>query len=241
MKSCITTRAGVKAISLLGAALASHVASASMSSAVTAPLPSVRSRFSSRIFSENGSRATSNFACSASSRKISRSRPPALSVALASKLLVDIRAFSAPSRVGLLGCRRRPAWLPILSRRVGRQQDEGLAGGGREGPEVAVIEGGDRGARVGPASATSEASTRPTRGADGGRSRASRRARRPTSGRCRRRARGRSRAQHGASRPPRVAGPRGPSRPAPAASSPARRRVARSRLAPPSWSARSAS
>jgi hypothetical protein len=71
VKSCMSTRAGVKAISLDGSALASHVASASMSSAVTAPLPSVRRRFSRRIFSENGSRATSKRDCSASRRKIS--------------------------------------------------------------------------------------------------------------------------------------------------------------------------
>ena len=36
--------------------------------AVTAPLPSVRRRFSSRTFSEKGSRATSNRDCSASRR-----------------------------------------------------------------------------------------------------------------------------------------------------------------------------
>ena len=59
VKSCMSTRAGVKAISWLGSALASQRASASMSAAVTEPLPSVRSRFSSRTFSENGSRATS--------------------------------------------------------------------------------------------------------------------------------------------------------------------------------------
>ena len=59
VKSCMTTRAGVNAISFDGSAAGSHVASASMSSASTAPLPSVRRRFSSRIFSENGSRATS--------------------------------------------------------------------------------------------------------------------------------------------------------------------------------------
>jgi hypothetical protein len=45
VKSCISTRAGENAISLLGSALASQLASASMSAAVTAPLPSVRSRF----------------------------------------------------------------------------------------------------------------------------------------------------------------------------------------------------
>ena len=49
-----------------------------MSAALTEPLPSVRSRFSSRIFSENGSRATSKRACSASRRKISNRRAPEL-------------------------------------------------------------------------------------------------------------------------------------------------------------------
>ena len=68
VKSCITTRAGVNAISVAGAAFGSQLASASMSAAVTDPLPSVRSRFSSRIFSENGRRATSKLGASASRR-----------------------------------------------------------------------------------------------------------------------------------------------------------------------------
>ncbi len=76
MKSCITTRAGVNAISTDGSALASQLASASMSAARIDSPSSLRSRFSSRIFSENGSRATSNFDCSASSRKISYERVP---------------------------------------------------------------------------------------------------------------------------------------------------------------------
>ncbi len=59
VKSCRITRAGVKAISSEGSALASQRAILRTSSSVTDPLPSVRSRFSSRIFSENGSRATS--------------------------------------------------------------------------------------------------------------------------------------------------------------------------------------
>ena len=59
VKSCRITRAGVKAISFDGSALASHVASASMSSA-RMPIPSsLRSRFSRSTFSENGRRATS--------------------------------------------------------------------------------------------------------------------------------------------------------------------------------------
>ena len=90
VKSCMTTRAGVNAISFDGSAAASQVASASMSAAVTEPLPSVRSRFSSRIFRENGSRATSNCDCSASRRKMSTERSPTVSVLRASKLFVDI-------------------------------------------------------------------------------------------------------------------------------------------------------
>jgi hypothetical protein len=59
VKSCRSTRAGENAISSVGSALASQRAIFSTSSLVTEPLPSVRSRFSRRIFSENGSRATS--------------------------------------------------------------------------------------------------------------------------------------------------------------------------------------
>ena len=65
VKSCITTRAGVKAISSEGSALASQLASASMSSLLTETPSSLRRRFSSSTFSEKGSRATSNFDCSA--------------------------------------------------------------------------------------------------------------------------------------------------------------------------------
>ena len=81
------TRAGVNEISLLGSAAASHFASASMSCARIDSPSSLRSRFSSRTFNENGSRAMSYFACSASSRKISYERSPTVSVALASKVL----------------------------------------------------------------------------------------------------------------------------------------------------------
>ncbi len=59
VKSCISTRAGVKAISCDGSSVATHFAIASMCSAVTFSPSSVRSRFSSRIFSEYGRRATS--------------------------------------------------------------------------------------------------------------------------------------------------------------------------------------
>ena len=52
VKSCMITRAGVNWISLSGSASASHPASALMSSAVMSAPSSVRSRFSSRIFSE---------------------------------------------------------------------------------------------------------------------------------------------------------------------------------------------
>ncbi len=68
VKSCITTRAGVKAISSEGSARWSQRASASMSSLRTDTPSSLRSRFSSRIFSENGSRATSKDSWRASSR-----------------------------------------------------------------------------------------------------------------------------------------------------------------------------
>ena len=88
VKSCMTTRAGVKAISLDGSSLAFQVASASMSAARMDSPSSLRSRFSSRILSENGSRAMSNLDWSASSRKISYEASPTVSVALASKLLV---------------------------------------------------------------------------------------------------------------------------------------------------------
>ena len=77
VRSCISTRAGVNAISLLGCALASQLASASTSAAVTAgdgplePLSSMRSRFSSSTFNENGSRITSKRCWRASRRKIS--------------------------------------------------------------------------------------------------------------------------------------------------------------------------
>src|SRR4051794_33738844 len=107
VKSCISTRAGVKAISLDGSSFAFQVASASMSSRVTAPLPSVRRRFSSRTFSENGSRATSYDDCSASRRKISSSRSPARSVARASNELSDMW-FQAP------GIRSGDSSVPLL-------------------------------------------------------------------------------------------------------------------------------
>ena len=80
----MTTRAGVKAISSLGSALASQRASFSTSAAWTEPLPSVRSRFSSSTLRLKGSRATSYFDCSASRRKIVCSRSPTFRVSLAS-------------------------------------------------------------------------------------------------------------------------------------------------------------
>jgi hypothetical protein len=88
LESCISTRAGVKAISLLGCALASQLASASTSAADTDPLPSVRNRFSSSTFSENGRRATSKRCCSESRRNISYARPPTSSVCFAPKLFM---------------------------------------------------------------------------------------------------------------------------------------------------------
>ncbi len=68
VKSWSTTRAGVNAISFDGSALWSHDASASTSSLRTLTPSSLRSRFSSRTFSEKGSRATSYFDWSASRR-----------------------------------------------------------------------------------------------------------------------------------------------------------------------------
>jgi hypothetical protein len=56
VKSCNKTRAGMNEISLRIVDVGVHDARALMSSAFTNPLSSRRSRFSSRIFSENGSR-----------------------------------------------------------------------------------------------------------------------------------------------------------------------------------------
>ncbi len=58
VKSCSSTRAGMKEISFSAVAPGVHPASARMSSAFTNAPSSRRSRFSSRIFSENGRRAT---------------------------------------------------------------------------------------------------------------------------------------------------------------------------------------
>ena len=59
VKSCSSTRAGANEISFCAALLTSQRASASMSAAFTNRPSSWRSRFSSRIFSEYGRRATS--------------------------------------------------------------------------------------------------------------------------------------------------------------------------------------
>ena len=59
VKSCISTRAGVKPISWLGSAAATHFAMASTSAAVTDSPSSRRSTFSSRMRSVYGSRHTS--------------------------------------------------------------------------------------------------------------------------------------------------------------------------------------
>ena len=72
VRSCSRMRAGMNAISFSGFAAGSHPASARMSSADTCRSSSHRSRFSNRIFKENGSRSTGrevSFA-KASSRKI---------------------------------------------------------------------------------------------------------------------------------------------------------------------------
>src|SRR3954469_14376170 len=127
VKSCMTTRAGVKAISWLGSALASHRASASMSAASTAPLPSVRRRFSSRILRLNGRRATSNFDCRAPMRKISSSRSPTFSVSLASKEL---------------GCSDEEAMRFVVLSAIGGEHHEGFPVRGGDRSEV-LVEGGD--------------------------------------------------------------------------------------------------
>ena len=59
VKSCSTTRAGMKAISVSGSFLASHWATASIEDLVTDTPSSQRSRFSSRIFIEYGRRLMS--------------------------------------------------------------------------------------------------------------------------------------------------------------------------------------
>src|SRR5437762_3085259 len=77
VKSCISTRLGVNAISLSDFVLPLHDAKARMSSAFTLRPSSVRSRFSSRMRSENG-RCLVEMPCRsrASRRAISYSRPP---------------------------------------------------------------------------------------------------------------------------------------------------------------------
>ncbi len=67
VKSCISTRAGRYWISVSGSACGSQLAIASMSARLTVTPSSKRSRFSSRIFIENGSRA---LLATASTRKI---------------------------------------------------------------------------------------------------------------------------------------------------------------------------
>ena len=69
VKSCMSTRAGMNAISWLGAAFGFHDASASMSPRRTALPSSVRSRFSSRIRRENGSRSSANPALATAFRR----------------------------------------------------------------------------------------------------------------------------------------------------------------------------
>jgi hypothetical protein len=97
VKSCISTRAGWKGISIDGSAFASQVAIASTSSAVTAVPSSSRRAFSRSTLSEYGSRATSNLSCSPSSRWISNSRPETSRVDCAAKLFLAL-TFSVYSR-----------------------------------------------------------------------------------------------------------------------------------------------
>ena len=58
VKSCMMTRAGVNEISYEGGAFGSQFSSASISARVTLVPSSKRSKFSSRILSEYGKRAT---------------------------------------------------------------------------------------------------------------------------------------------------------------------------------------
>ena len=78
VKSWSSTRAGVKAISFCDLGVTSQPASAWMSSGSTNRASSRRSRFSSRIFSEYGSRATSGKPAfsSAGRLKMSKVSPP---------------------------------------------------------------------------------------------------------------------------------------------------------------------
>jgi len=69
VKSCRSTRAGMNAISRLGSAAGSQPASARMSASFTWRPSSLRSRFSSRIFSENGSRAVDRPALSSADKR----------------------------------------------------------------------------------------------------------------------------------------------------------------------------
>ena len=63
VKSCMITRAGVNWISTFGSALGSQSASARMWSAVMLAPSSVRIRFSSSTFSENGRRSAFSSPC----------------------------------------------------------------------------------------------------------------------------------------------------------------------------------
>jgi hypothetical protein len=85
VKSCISTRLGVNAISMVGGPAASQFASAAMSSRPTASPSSVRSRFSSSTLNEKGRRETSKRFSSASRRKISSDRRPTSSSSRAPK------------------------------------------------------------------------------------------------------------------------------------------------------------
>src|SRR6266542_2996163 len=90
VKSCISTRLGVNAISLSDFVLPFHDARARMSSAFTLRPSSVRNRFSSRMRSENG-RCLVEMPCRsrASRRKISYSRPPTRRIERLPKLFMS--------------------------------------------------------------------------------------------------------------------------------------------------------
>ena len=119
VKSCSRTRAGMNEISFSTFPVAFHSASARMSSAFTKASSSRRSRFSSRIFSENGRRDTpANPAFSSAGRlEISTASPPTRMAVRVPKLFnVGItRNFTLPSRPGTGGAIQNAKNAPAVA------------------------------------------------------------------------------------------------------------------------------
>src|SRR6266542_22477 len=105
VKSCISTRAGMKARAVSGGGSAGHRARADTSSDDTSRLPARRRRFSSRIFTVWGRRARSA-PSTESSRWMSSGSPPASSVARA----------PPSSAIAVTSPPRRPPFVPFLVR-----------------------------------------------------------------------------------------------------------------------------